>query len=151
MEQVGKPRARNLTRELAALEVHLLECLILRDVESLDERVAEEFTLTTGRPGAEVRSRAEWLRVARDEYVLESFAIDEVVVRIYGEVAVVRMRYQQAGRMGKADRTGAYRLTDVFVCRDGDWRLVARHTTQVPDLAAVPHSSSSIAQPQPQA
>lgn len=151
MEQVAKPLTRKVRLELAALEVRLLECLILHDVDSLEHHIGEEFSLTTGRPGAETRSRAEWLWVAREEYVLESFAIDEVAVQEYGDVAVVRMRYRQAGRMGGADRTGAYRMTDVFVRRDGRWQLVARHATQVPDSRAADHSSSSLAQPQPQA
>ncbi len=131
MNQVEMPPARTVQRELAQVEVGLLEALILRDMDTFERRLAEEFTLTTGRPGAEVRTRSEWMRVTREEYVLEAFSIDEIVVQAYGEMAVVRLRYRQAGRMGDQDRTGAYRMTDVFVRRDGVWQLVARHATQV--------------------
>jgi hypothetical protein len=131
MDQVETPPAHMVRRELAQLEVALLEALILHDMDTFERRLADEFTLTTGRSGAEVRTRGEWMRVTREEYVLEAFSIDEIVVQPYGDVAVVRLRYRQAGRMGDRERTGIYRMTDVFVRRDGVWQLVTRHASQI--------------------
>jgi ketosteroid isomerase-like protein len=115
--------------ELARLENALAQAVQERDMAFLEAHIGPEFTLTTGRPGAEVRSRSEWLQLTRDEYVVESFEFDDLIVQDYGDAAVVRSRYRQTGSMGGADRTGAYLMTDVWVRRDDRWQLVARHIT----------------------
>ena len=106
-----------------------MEAVQRRDLATLDRLLAPDFTLTTGRPGAEVRSRDEYLRVTRHEYVVDEFSFEELVVEEYGGAAVVRSRYRQTARMGNADRSQAFRMTDVFVRREGSWRAVARHAT----------------------
>jgi ketosteroid isomerase-like protein len=117
------------TQELVDLEHAWLEATRTRDMEFLERLLGDEFTLTTGRPGVEVRSRGEWLDVTRDSYAIDSFEFADVDVRVYGEVAVVRSHYRQRGKMGGEDRTTAYLMTDVLVRRDGRWQAVARHIT----------------------
>jgi ketosteroid isomerase-like protein len=114
---------------LSRLEHDFADAVRRRDLDFLEAHLGEEFTLTTGRPGAEVRSRAEWLRVTRDDYVVRSFEFDDLTVQAYGDAAVVRSRYRQAGSMAGQDRTGTYLMTDVWVRRDERWQLVARHIT----------------------
>jgi hypothetical protein len=89
----------------------------------------EEFTLTTGRPGAEIRQRQEWLDITRERYVIEAFRFESLDVRVYGDAAVVRSRYAQKGRMGNRDRDQTFLMTDVFVCRDGRWQPATRHVS----------------------
>jgi ketosteroid isomerase-like protein len=113
--------------DISALEHRFMDAVQRRDVEWLEGRLGAEFVLTTGRPGHEIRSREEWLRVTGEEYEIESFAFEKLEVLPYGDVAVARSRYRQKGRMGGADRAGAYLMTDVWVRREGDWRLVTRH------------------------
>jgi ketosteroid isomerase-like protein len=104
-----------------------------RDMEALDSLLGHRFTLTTGRPGAEVRSRAEWLEVTRESYVIESFDFEWLEVDGYGDAAVARSRYRQRGRMGDDDRTQPFLMTDVWVRSDGAWRLFTRHITPLSD------------------
>src|SRR5438876_11361715 len=100
-----------------------------RDMDALEAMLGERFTLTTGRPGAEVRGRAEWLEVTRDSYVIESYEFEWLEVDRYGDAAVARSRYRQQGRMGDDDRTQPFLMTDVWVRVDGSWQLVSRHIT----------------------
>jgi ketosteroid isomerase-like protein len=113
--------------ELERLEHEWMRAVRERDMAFLDALLAEEFTLTTGRPGAEVRGRREWLDITRDRYVIEEFSFPELEVLPLGEAAVVRSRYRQRGRMDDQDRTQAFLMTDVFVRRAGAWRAVTRH------------------------
>jgi ketosteroid isomerase-like protein len=129
----GEGEGASVIRELSQLEHDFMDAVRRRDMAFLERALGEEFTLTTGRPGAEVRARSEWLDVTRERYVIESFAFEELSVHAYGTVGVVRSRYRQAGRMGELDRTAAYRMTDVWVRRDGRWQLVARHSTALED------------------
>ena len=100
-----------------------------RDIDALERLLAPGFTLTTGRPGAEVRSRGEYLRSTREEYVVDDFEFEELAVDDYGDAAVVHSRYRQDGRLGSTDRSQPFRMTDVWVRRGGRWQAVARHAT----------------------
>jgi ketosteroid isomerase-like protein len=120
---------------LTRLERRFMKATRERDAEFLERHLGEEFTLTTGRPGAEVRVRSEWLEITRESYVIDSFDFEELDVRVYGHVAVVSSRYRQVAHMGELDRNGRYVMTDVWIRRKGRWQLVCRHATA---LAAPP-------------
>ena len=127
--------AAALEREFERIERELMGAVQRRDRAWLENALAPEFTLTTGRPGAEVRGRSEWLDVTEREYAIDHFAFEALAVQDYGDVVVVRSRYRQRGRMGAEDRTAAYRMTDVWVRRDARWQLAARHATALPESA----------------
>jgi len=57
--------------------------------------------------------------------------IDVDKVRLLGDVAVVTGRSLSVGRVGDRDVNVAQRYTDVYVRRDGRWRVVASRGTQV--------------------
>ena len=116
-------------RKLEQLEHQWVEAVRDRDHETLERVLGEEFTLTTGRPGNEVRSRAEYMEIVRDRYVIESFEFTELEVRTYGHVAIVRSRYRQTGSMDGAERNQTYLMTDVWVRRAGRWQAVTRHVS----------------------
>jgi ketosteroid isomerase-like protein len=119
--------AKDTERKLAQLERNWLTAVKERDIERLERLLGDEFTLTTGRPGNEVRSRQEYLEVTRDRYVIESFEFEELEVHPYGHVALVRSRYRQVGSMDGDDRNQVFLMTDVFVRRGGRWQAVTRH------------------------
>ncbi len=98
-----------------------------RELAFLEALLAPEFTLTTGRPSAPVRTREQYLAVTRDEYEVDSWEFDEIVVQHYGRFAVARSRYRQKGRMGDEARDAEYLITDALVKQSGRWRAVARH------------------------
>jgi ribonuclease HI len=128
--QAGKPEPVE-EDEIEALLHRWAEAVEKREMAFLEALLAPEFTLTTGRPQAPVRTREQYLAVTRDEYEVESWQFDDVVVQHYGRFAVARSRYRQSGRMGGEARDGAYLMTDAFVKQSGRWRAVARHITPV--------------------
>ena len=119
--------ADRVVAELERLEHEWMRAVRDRDIAFLDAVLAEEFKLTTGRRGAEVRGRQEWLDITRDRYVIEEFSFSELEVLPLGDAAVVRSRYRQRGRMDDQDRTQEFLMTDVFARRVGEWRAVTRH------------------------
>jgi Domain of unknown function (DUF4440) len=119
--------------DLAALSVRFMEAVRDRELEWLEEHLGPEFTLTTGRPGAPVRGRDEWLEVTRDRYVIDEFGFDELEVIDLGSVGVVRSRYRQRGSMDGEDRTQTFLMTDVWAERDGRPQLVTRHVSPLAD------------------
>jgi ribonuclease HI len=127
--QAGKPEESLDEDEIEALLHRWAEAVEKREMAFLETLLAPEFTLTTGRPNAPVRTREQYLAITRAEYEVDSWQIDDVVVQHYGRFAVARTRYTQTGRMGTETRDGTYLITDAFVKQSGRWRAVARHTT----------------------
>lgn len=117
--------------DIGELEERLMDAVQRRDMAILDALLGDDFTLTTGRPGKEVRSRQEWLAVTEREYVVEDYEFQEFVVQRYGDCAVVRSRYRQRGRMGDQPRNTTYRMTDVWVRTADGWKLQTRHAQRV--------------------
>ena len=128
--QAGKPEPVE-EDEIGTLLHRWAEAVQKREMAFLEALLAPEFTLTTGRPQAPVRTREQYLAVTRDEYEVESWQFDDVVVQHYGRFAVARSRYTQNGRMGTETRDGSYLMTDAFVKQSGRWRAVARHVTPI--------------------
>jgi len=118
--------------ELFRLEHAWMQAVQRRDLPFLERLLGEEFTLTTGRAGAEVRGRQEYLEITRDVYVIDDFGFDEITAHVHADGAFVRSRYRQRGRMGEKDRTQTFLMTDVFFRRDGRWQAVARHASPLP-------------------
>ena len=119
--------------EVVELEHRFMRAVQERDLAFLEETLGPQFTLTTGRPGAEVRTREDWLAITRERYVIEEFTFDEIDVVVLGDVAVARSRYRQRGSMDGADRTQTFLLTDVWTARaGGPAHLVTRHSSPLP-------------------
>lgn len=67
----------------------------------------------------------------------ERVTIDDVVVRVFGDAAVVTGR-TVASSGGAQPATLTLRFTDVFIRRAGHWQVVASHATQVPSRPGAP-------------
>ena len=112
--------------ELRGLSHDLVRAVQERDTKRLDELLAEEFTLDGA---AGTLAREELLEAAAGAYEVDDFSYDEIDTQIYGNMAVVVSRYRQTGRLEGRDASGALRITDVWVRRDGRWQIVRRHAT----------------------
>jgi ketosteroid isomerase-like protein len=116
--------------EIEARERELQAAVAGRDVATLDRLLGQEFTLTTGRAGNEVRGRAEYLEVTALRYVIDEYRFDELeVIELGPGAAVVRSRYVQRGSMDGADRSQPFLMTDVWAHRPAGWQLVTRHAS----------------------
>ena len=80
-------------------------------------------------------NKEQWLsRYQSGDLVYESFALDEVEARFYGEAAVATCRQSQTGTyQGQAVDVmqGEFRATLVFVEREGRWLLAGLHLSPI--------------------
>jgi ketosteroid isomerase-like protein len=116
--------------EIEAHERELQAAVAARDVAALERLLGQEFTLTTGRPGNEVRGRAEYLGITASRYAIDEYRFEELeVIELGPGAAVVRSRYVQRGSMDGADRSQPFLMTDVWARRPAGWQLVTRHVS----------------------
>jgi ketosteroid isomerase-like protein len=77
-------------------------------------------------------TKEQWLaRYESGDLTYESFAWDEMQVRVYGDAAVATGRQTQKGKYRGQDVQGQFRTTQVFVKQDGRWRLAALHLSPI--------------------
>jgi len=117
------------TRELEAFEQQLAEAWKAGDCAGWGARLAPEWSVIhiTGH----IISRAEALELCKSPHSpIDSQKVDEIVVRPYGDSAVVTGRTTVVTG-GASPVTVSLRFTDVFERRDGRWLVVASHATRL--------------------
>ena len=107
------------------------QALLKADTAALSRLVAEEF-VEVSRLG-QIRTRADNLKdIASGDLKLTAVRYDSLVVRIYGDVAVLRGIADNTGTFRRFPFSGKIRYTRVFVRRDGRWQAVAMQQTSMP-------------------
>jgi ketosteroid isomerase-like protein len=101
-----------------------------KDVVFIDSVLAEEFVSTYG--DGSRGDRAKELKLAAEfNQQIDSSTLDEFVVKVYGDTAVVWFTQRLVGPSKGQPLTLTYRYVDVFVMRDGRWQCVASQSTKV--------------------
>jgi ketosteroid isomerase-like protein len=94
--------------------------------------LAEDFTFTS--PFGEVITKEQRIAEIKPGGVqFDSYTVDDVKVRVYGDTAVVTSLATLSGKRGDQVLAGKYRGTSVFVKKDGNWQVVAAQSTRIPD------------------
>jgi ketosteroid isomerase-like protein len=100
-----------------------------RDVEGIADYLDDDYALQLVHPDRAVVPRAEWLRMLPD-YVVHSWAVEERIVDIRGDTALILQRGVQAATVQGADRSGTFVISDSWRRgTDGVWRVWRRHST----------------------
>ena len=101
-----------------------------KDVAFIDSVLAEEFVSTYG--DGTRGDRAKELKMAAEfNQQVDSSTLDEFVVKVYGDTAVVWFTQHMVGPSKGQRLEVTYRYIDVFVLRDGRWKCVASQSTKV--------------------
>jgi ketosteroid isomerase-like protein len=101
-----------------------------RDVPFIENILAEEFIATYGDGSRGDRAKELALAATFDQQI-DSSTLDEFVVKIYGDTAVVWMTQHLVGPSKGRQLTLTLRYVDVFVQRAGRWQCVASQSTKV--------------------
>src|SRR5262249_5634446 len=124
--------------EILRLEEELRQAEMRVDAEAL-ERFYSDDIMVTAPVGVVVAKPLvqEDLRRARTANV-EIFDKDDVKVRAYGETAVASYRLTVKGQHEGIEISQQFRVTDVWLRREGLWQVVSRHTA----VMALPQAAS---------
>jgi uncharacterized protein (TIGR02246 family) len=118
------------TGEFGQLEQRLAEAWLHGDRAFVDSLLTDDWTVIDYL--GHVRTKRDVLSMlGPGGPTFTKMEIDVDNVRLLGDVAVVTGRSLSAGRVGDNDVSIVQRYTDVYVRRDGRWRVAASHGTQV--------------------
>jgi len=106
-----------------------------KDFAALERILADDFILIWA--DGSVSNRTQVLANARaNTWTIEPFETEEVVVRIYGDTAVVTGRFTQTASNGERRVTNSFRYTDVYRRKGATWVAVSAQATVIPKPAA---------------
>ena len=120
-------------KEILRLEEELTQTEMRVDVQALDRIYANDIMVTApigicvDKPAVmtEIRSAAEKAVVGR-------YDKDDLKVRAFGDTAVSSYRMSAEATFEGVEIKRQLCITNVWMKRNGDWQIVARHTASLP-------------------
>ena len=103
-------------------------CIESRDREAAEDVLHPEYALVLVQPGKAVLSRIRWLELLAD-YVVHSYAVEERVIDVDGDVAAVLHRAEMEATVLGEDRSGLFVISDLWRRTEGHWQVWRRHST----------------------
>jgi len=111
---------------LRDLNGHYIHSVVHSDVARFTEILADDFLCTN--PDGSLIDKPQFLRQTAVPVSFTDFDVDDLRIRVLGDVAIVHGRTRFALKDGRRGR-GQY--TDVWEKRQGRWLAVSAHVTRV--------------------
>jgi ketosteroid isomerase-like protein len=115
--------------ELARLEEAWMQAVTDRDMDTLERLVAPGFRFMAIHLYPEPMTRAQWMEAAREGYTIVSFAFENMDIDVDGDTGIIHSRYSQVASYEHVSLSNVFQLTDVWTRTDGQWRVMARHSS----------------------
>ncbi len=117
-------------KEITRIEHEFVDAILKADVAVFDRYTDPDWTFTT--PSGEVWNWAKTSGLVKTGGLkTTAMKIDELRVKVYGDTAIAFILDTETTTVNGKDVSGQYRGTDVFVKRDGKWKVVASHGCKV--------------------
>jgi ketosteroid isomerase-like protein len=115
-------------REIVDMERQAREASIHRDAEFSKRTLAEDYVAIT--PLGQVTTKQDTVSFRKNGQLrYDTIDVSDMVVRVYGDTAVVTARMDVKGHQLGEDFSGPYRYTRVWVRRTGHWQAVSYQAT----------------------
>lgn len=115
-------------REIIDMERQTREASIHRDADFSARTLADDYVAIT--PLGQVATKQDTISARKSGQLrYETINVSDMVVRVYGDTAVVTARMDVKGRQLGEDFSGPYRYTRVWVRRTGHWQAVSYQQT----------------------
>lgn len=115
-------------RQIVDLERQAKEASLHRDAEFSLRTLSDDYVGIT--PLGQVTTKQDVLAARKSGQLrYETIDVSEMVVRVYGDTAIVTARADVKGHQLGEDFSGPYRYTRVWVRRSGRWEIASYQAT----------------------
>jgi ketosteroid isomerase-like protein len=115
-------------REIVEMERQAKEASIRRDADFSQRTLAEDYVAIT--PLGQVTTKQDTVSARKSGQLrYDTINVSDMVVRVYGDTAVVTARADVKGHQLGEDFSGPYRYTRIWVRRTGRWQAVSYQAT----------------------
>jgi ketosteroid isomerase-like protein len=121
--------------QLTALSDAWDKAIVRKDRAAIEGNMAEDFRQIDGAGNLETKKSFVDGLVSAD-LVIDPYTVEDFDVRLYGDVALLSGRTRMTGTYQGKGFTSHYRYIDVYVRKDGRWKIVSVQITRIPAEAA---------------
>jgi ketosteroid isomerase-like protein len=115
-------------REIIEMERQAKEASLRRDADFSQKTLADDYVAIT--PLGQVTTKQDTVSARKSGQLrYETINVTDMVIRVYGDTAVVTARAEVKGHQLGEDFSGPYRYTRVWVRRTGHWQAVSYQAT----------------------
>ncbi|HUO24996.1 MAG TPA: nuclear transport factor 2 family protein [Candidatus Aquilonibacter sp.] len=115
-------------REIIEMERLAKEASLHRDADFSQRTLAEDYVAIT--PLGQITTKQDAIAARKSGQLrYESIDVTDMVVRVYGDTAIVTARADVKGHQLGEDFSGPYRYTRVWVRHSGHWQAVSYQAT----------------------
>ncbi len=115
-------------REIIDMERQAKEASLHRDADFSQRTLAEDYVAIT--PLGQVTTKQDTVSARKSGQLrYQTIDVSDMVVRVYGDTAVVTARADVKGHQLGEDFSGPYRYTRIWVRRAGHWQAVSYQAT----------------------
>ena len=115
-------------REIVDMERQAKEASLRRDADFSQRTLADDYVAIS--PLGQITTKQDTLAVRKSGQLrYDTINVSDMVIRVYGDTAVVTARAEVKGHQLGEDFSGPYRYTRVWVRRSGRWQTVSYQAT----------------------
>lgn len=108
------------------------KAIVRKDRAVIEANMAEDFRQIDGAGNVETKKSFVDDLVSPD-LVIDPYTVEDFDVRLYGDTALLAGRTRMTGRYQGKPFTSHYRYIDIYVRRDGEWKIVSVQISKIPN------------------
>jgi ketosteroid isomerase-like protein len=120
-----------IVAELTAQADRWDKAIVRKDRAAIEYNMAEDFRQIDGSGNVESKSSVVDDLVS-PELQIDPYIVEDLDVRVYGDVALLSGRTRMTGRYKGKQFTSHYRYIDIYVRRGGEWKIVSVQISKIP-------------------
>ena len=116
----------NVEQAITKLERDWAAASVKADMAATDRIVADDWIGTSW--DGQIQPKAQIVdELKTGTYKPSSMNVDNIKVRVFGDVAVATLTQTEKSQYKGKDSSGRYLYTDVWVKRNGNWQVISSH------------------------
>ena len=124
--------ASGLVARLSAQADAWDKAIVLKDRAAIEQNMAEDFRQIDG--AGNVESKTSFVDgLLSPDLQIDPYVVEDFDVRVYGDVALLSGRTRMSGRHQGTPFSSHYRYIDVYVRRQGQWKIVSVQISRIPN------------------
>ena len=127
----AKVATASLIAELTAQADRWDQAIVRKDRAAIEANMADDFRQIDGAGNVETKESFVADLVSPD-LVIDPYRVEDFDVRAYGDVALLSGRTRMTGTYQGKRFASHYRYIDIYVRRDGAWRIVSVQISRIP-------------------
>jgi ketosteroid isomerase-like protein len=117
--------------ELARLADAWDKAIVRKDQAAVAGNMAEDFRQIDGYGNLETK-QSFVAGILDPKLTIDPYTVEDFEIRLYGDTALLSGRTHMTGRYDGKPFESNYRYIDIYVRRDGAWKIVSVQITKIP-------------------